>query len=100
MSMVLLDSSTGKTYWVKDYTYTMSTTGTLTLSGTYYDPVHGFVTISTATPLAVTSAGAWPTAGVLLFSGANGSKARLTFNPTGYVVEVDLSGGGSFVPVP
>lgn len=100
ISLVLLNSVTGKTFWVKDYTYTLTTAGELTITGAYYDPVHGYVTISTLTPLQVTTPDAWPTAGVLLFSGANGSKARLTFTATGYIVEVDLTGSGVFTTVP
>ena len=96
--MVLLDSSTGKTYWVKDYTYTL-TGSSLTISGTYYDPDYGYVTVTTVTPLQVASTDAWPTAGVLLFTGANGSRARLTFTSTGYTVEVD-TGSGFYTTVP
>ncbi len=98
ISLVLQNSTTGKTYWVKDYTYTLNG-GALTISGTYYDPVHGYVTISTLTPLQVTSSDAWPTAGVLLFTGANGSSARLTFSAAGYTVEVD-TGNGVYTTVP
>ena len=65
VSLVLQNSVTGKTYWVKDYTYTLSAQGTLTLTGTYYDYVHGYVTVSTLTPLTVASSGSWPTGGVL-----------------------------------
>ena len=100
ISLVLQNSATGKTYWVKDYTYTLNGLGELTITGTYYDPVHGYVTISTLTPLQTATPEAWPTAGVLLFSGANGSKARLTFTTTGYTVEVDLTGSGDFTIVP
>lgn len=100
ISLVLQNSATGKTYWVKDYTYTLNGLGELTLTGTYYDPVHGYVSISTLTPLQVATPDAWPTAGVLLFSGANGSKARLTFTATGYSIEVDLTGSGVFTTVP
>ncbi|HYS42800.1 MAG TPA: hypothetical protein VEM32_02365, partial [Geobacteraceae bacterium] len=100
VSLVLQNSVTGKTYWVKDYTYTLSAQGTLTVTGTYYDYVHGYVTVSTLTPLIVSSSGSWPTGGVLLFTGANGSNARLTFTGTGYTVEVDLTGSGVYSSVP
>jgi len=99
VSLVLQNSVTGKTYWVKDYTYTLSAQGTLTVTGTYYDYVYGYVTVSTLTPLTVSSSGSWPTGGVLLFTGANGGKARLTFTATGYTVEVD-TGNGIYTPVP
>lgn len=98
MSLVLQASTNGKTYWVKDYTYTLSG-GSLTISGTYYDPDYGYVTVTTQTPLQVTSSDAWPTAGVLIFTGANGTKARLTFtSATSYTVEVDTGSGYTVVP--
>ncbi len=101
ISMILQNSATGKTYWVKDYTYSYSSSmGTLTLSGTYYDPAYGYVTISTLSPLIVSWPGTWPTGGALLFQGANGSKARLTFTSTGYTVEVDSTGSGVYTTVP
>ena len=99
MSLVLQESATGYSCWAKDYTYTLSS-GTLTLSGTYYDSVHGYVTVTTLTPLTVATADAWPTAGQLLFTGASGTKARLTFTATSYTVEVDQYATGVYVVVP
>lgn len=49
MSVVLTDNVSSRTYWVKDFTLTL-TGSSLTVSGTYYDPVHGYVVISTVTP--------------------------------------------------
>lgn len=102
MSFVLKDGQTGKTYWVKDFaiTYTQGSPQTLTISGTYYDHDNGYVIISTVTPLQISNLGGEPTAGVLLFSGRNGSKARLTFNDNGYRVEVDYDGSNNYVTVP
>lgn len=100
MSMVVKDGASGRTYWVKNYTFTVSSQGTGDLSGTYYDPIHGYVTITTLTPLTVASPDAWPTAGQLLFTGAGGTKARLTFNANGYTVEVYNTGSGTFTVVP
>lgn len=99
MSVVLTDTLSGRTYWVKDYVLVLTGT-TLTLSGTYYDPVHGYVVISTITPLTVTTVDAMPTSGQLLFSGSNGTTARLTFTGSGYIVEVDETGTGVYVLVP
>lgn len=99
MSVVLTDSVSGLTYWVKDYTLTLSN-GSLTITGTYYDPVHGYVVISTITTLTVSDIDATPTAGQLLFSGGNGTKARLTFTSSGATVEADTTGTDTYVVVP
>lgn len=99
MTVVMSDSATGHSYWINNYTTVLSGSS-LTISGRYYDSVHGFVDVSTLTPLTASASDAMPTAGQMLFTGANGSKARLTFSATGYVVEVDAAGNGSYVVVP
>lgn len=99
MSVVLKNNSTGKTYWAKDFNYQQTGTAQL-MTGTYYDHDHGYVVISTATQLNTASLNALPTAGQLLFTGRNGSKARLTFSGSIYTVEVDAAGNGTFVVVP
>lgn len=99
MSVILSDSVSGHTYWMKDYTLTL-TGSSLSMTGTYYDPVHGYVVISTVTPLAVSAFDGTPASGQLLFHGANGTKARLTFTSGGYTVEADTAGNGSYVVVP
>lgn len=99
MSVVLIDNVTYRTYWVKNYLFTDTGT-TTTLSGTYYDPIHGYVVISTISPLTFASLDSTPTSGQLLFTGSSGTKVRLTFTSLGYTVEVDASGSGSYVPVP
>lgn len=104
MSVVLKNNATGQSFWVKDYVYTSTTSGTgqvsVTLTGTYYDPVHGYVTISTLVPLTAGTLGGEPTSGQLSFAGAGGSSARLTFTASGYVLEVDTTGSGTYVTVP
>lgn len=99
LSVLLTDNQTGRTYWAKDYVITLTGSTSLTVSGTYYDPIHGSVVISTTATLTVSAPDAMPTAGQLLFTGANGTMARLTFNSTGYIVEV-YTGSGSFTVVP
>lgn len=111
MSVVLKDNASGKTYWAKDFSYNLVGSA-LQLTGTYFDPDHGYVVISTIQQLTVTSMYAQPTAGQMLFIGSNGTKARLTFvsskyaNGDGgiigdlYTIEVDASGNGTFVVVP
>jgi len=88
ISLVIRYDSTGVTYWVKDYNFIVKTDGTMTLTGRYYDPVYGYVDITTVTPLTISAFDAMPTAGVLLFTGSNGTSARLTFTSNGYNIVV------------
>lgn len=99
ISVVLIDNASSRTYWMKDFTQTL-TGNSLTISGTYYDPIHGFVVIRTETPLTVSAIDATPTSGQLLFTGSNGTKARLTFTSGGFTVDADTTGTGTFVVVP
>lgn len=99
MSLTVTNNASGRTFWERDYTL-IFTGSSLTLTGTYYDPIHGYVVISTLTPMAVSSIDATPTAGQLLFTGSNGTKARLTFTGSGYTVEADTAGNGTYVVVP
>ena len=99
MSVVLLDSADNRTYWLKDYTATLAG-DTMSISGTYYDHDHGYVVISTVTPLTVSEYSSTPTAGQLLFTGSNGTKARLTYTSSGYILEVDAGGNDTYVVVP
>ena len=99
MSMLITNNTTGRTYWLKDYLLNLSG-DMLTISGTYYHPTHGYVVMSTITPLTVTGIDATPTSGELLFAGSNGTKARLTFTSVGYTIEVDAAGSGTFVTLP
>lgn len=102
MNMVLTDNVALRTYGLSNYRMVLVETdnGTsLTLSGAYYDSVDGYVVISTVTPVTTSYLSYEPDAGVLLFTGSNGTKARLTFTDSGYIVEAD-TGTGTFVVVP
>ena len=99
MSVVLTDNSSGRTFWVKDFNVAEAG-NLLTVTGTYYDPINGYVVISTSTPLTAMALDAPPTSGQLLFSGANGTKARLTFSGGGSTVEADTVGNGIYLIVP
>ncbi len=99
ISIMLADNVSGLNYWLRDYT--LSLTGTvLSVNGKYYHPAHGFVIVSTITPLTVSDVYGTPTAGQLLFSGINGTKARLTFAGSLQTVEADTTGSGSYVVIP
>lgn len=97
-SAVVRDNSTSRTYMFKNLTYTF-VGNTLAIAGLYYDPTHGYVVISTGTPLTSTDLYSTATSGQLLFSGAHNSKARLTVTSTGNSLEVDAAGNDTFVLV-
>jgi hypothetical protein len=99
MSIVILNIADNRTYWVKDFSLAL-TGNKLAISGTYYDHVHGFVVISTVTPLTVSSYSTKPTSGELQFAGRNGTKARLTYTTSGYILEIDTSGNNTYILVP
>lgn len=98
-TFAVTDVTLNSTTVLKDYSVTINGTS-LTLAGTYYDPIHGYLTISTVTPLTVASLSSPPTAGLLQFTGGNGSKARITFTGTGYTVSVYDATTGAYVIVP
>lgn len=94
-SMVFIDGSTHHTYWYKDFSIVES--GSITISGTFFHPVHGYVTITTLTPISSTlTAYGYPDAGQILFTGSNGSKARFTYTGSGWSLEVDAAGTGNY----
>ena len=99
ISIVNLDNINNKTYWIKDFNIVL-TGNIMTISGSYYDHVHGYVVISTVNPLTVSTYSGEPTSGQLLFTGSNGTKARLIYATSGYLLEVDASGNNIYVVVP
>ena len=96
-SIVILDNSTKKTHYMKDLKMELTNaTGKMTISGTFYNNDYGYVVISTTTPLATYDFDSYISSGELLFTGANGTKARLVFpGPSTYWYN-----GTSFTLVP
>ncbi len=92
-------------YWVRDYTLIV-TEGSgfvdLQISGIFYNPVEGYVTVSTDTPISVNDGDDYPSSGVLIVTGNPGTaggntKAKLTFvSSTTYRVEADTDGDGTY----
>lgn len=98
INLVETNNATSKTNWMKDIIFTLSGTS-MTVAGTYYSHLYGWVTISTLTPLTVSDYADTPTGGQLLFTGSNSTKARLTYGLTfyeGYMLEVDSAGSGIY----
>ena len=105
MDMRCRDNSTGKVYWVADYTIYM-TEGPgyvdVEISGRYYDPDCGYVEVNTEEPLRVYDGDDWPSDGALVVIGDTGSEggstmARLAaLSSTTYELEADTNGDGSY----
>ena len=105
VSMLVRDNSTGKVYWVKDYTMIVTEEATyieVDLSGTYYDPDYGYITFETTVPFRIYYGDDVPSDGVLVATGETGSEggptmARLTvLDSTTYQVEADTNGDGTY----
>jgi len=105
MSMLVRDNSTGKVYWVRDYTMTVTEGPTyvdVELSGRYYDPDYGYAIVTTSTPFRIYGGDDWPSDGVLVVTGNTGiaggsTMARLTaLSSSTYQIEADTDGDGSY----
>ncbi len=105
MNMYLRDNITNKVYWVQNYTID-ATEGAgyvdVDVSGRYYDPDYGYITITTSPPLRIYDNDDYPSEGILVITGNTGSegghtRARLTaLSPTTYQVEADTDGDGLY----
>jgi hypothetical protein len=98
-SVVFNDLLHNKSYWLKDFNLTVNGSTSI-VSGKYYHSDYGYVAISTVSPLVNSSVYDMPTGGQLLFSGSNGTDVRLTFTLTGYTMEADTTGTGTYVAIP
>ena len=97
----LKDNTTNKVYWVRDYDmYITEGVGYVDLeivSGTYYDPDYGYITIETTTPFRIYEFDDWPSSGVIVVTGYNNNKVRLTaIDETQCEIDADLDGNGSY----
>lgn len=98
MNMVLVDGADARTYWYRNYeqvTRFSDTSLTQTCSGRYYDPDHGYVDLTTGTPLVTDYANAWPSQGALEFAGKDRRWVRLTFLSFRLVIAADTDGDGT-----
>lgn len=95
-NLLLKDNTTNKVYWCKDYSLTVIkgvNYKDFTLSGTYYQPDYGYVTISTRTPFRVDSGYTTPSSGVLMFTGDGNTSALLTvLSSSTYHIQADTNG--------
>ncbi len=96
LDLLAKDSASDKVYWAKDYSILITeinaTDIEMEVTGTYYDPDQGYVTVSTTEPFWV-SIEDWPISGILLCVGDKNTKARLTaINDYSYRIEADTNG--------
>ena len=105
MTMLLRDNSANKVYWVQSYTIELTEeTGyvDIDVSGRFYHPDYGYVTISTPTPLRINDGDDYPFQGILVVEGEDGTaggptRARLTvIDNSEYQVEADTDGDGFY----
>jgi hypothetical protein len=75
------DPGTGKVFWIKDYIITIGEFAgglEIGMAGSFYHPDYGYVTLTTQDSFVVNDGDDWPSSGILVIAGANGSQARLT----------------------
>lgn len=97
MDVLMLDNENDKTYWLLDYTTVLAPVDPhtdMTISGKYYDPDHGYVTVRTDAPLRIDNTYPWPTQGVMVITGRDGATVRMSFSLKGCWLEADLDGDG------
>jgi len=105
MDMYMRDNNTAEIFWVDDYSMSLTDLGSeieFTMSGKFYDPVDGYITVSTEEPFVYGYDDYYPYEGVLVVTGAQGSaggntKARLTvLSSMTLRVEADTNGDGTY----
>ena len=97
MNMVLLENETSKSYWFNNYGIHTAYNGLgieQTISGRYYDYDHGYVDISTSSPLFVANMNMLPTRGTLSFTGQLKTWAHLNFFEKNLAITADTNGDG------
>lgn len=105
MDIRLRDNSTGKVYWVNNYS--ISFVGgpgyvEFVVSGRYYDPDYGHVIIPIITTFRIFDGDLWPSEGVFIVEGDTGiaggsTMAQLTFHSSNTCeVDGDTNGDGTY----
>jgi hypothetical protein len=88
-NIYLTDDIESKTYWFKDYVIKNNGSG-VEINGRIYDPDLGYVDLQTVQDITSSS-------GVLVATGSNGTRARLTIlSSSTYKVEADTDGDGVY----
>lgn len=100
VNMKMKENITSKVFWIENYAATIETVMAgeeIDISGRFYNPDYGYVDLSTPTHIFVAGNDEWPSSGVMIATGASGSKVRLTATSnTTYTYEVDVDGDGNY----
>ena len=94
------DPNSGKVFWIDNYTIRIVEYAgyeEIDMSGTFYHPDHGYVTLSTVDPFVLNDGDEWPNGGTMVVIGANNSKVKLTaLSNLTCSVDVDVDGDGVY----
>ncbi|MFZ0243977.1 MAG: hypothetical protein WAL90_20215 [Desulfobacterales bacterium] len=99
LDIVMKDSS-NEVFWVNDYLLTI-TQGMdyvdLQVSGRFYHPTHGYVNLTTITPVRTYNIYQWPSSGELQVAGGASTTARLLVIDENYCqIIADTNGDGNY----
>ncbi len=94
------DPISGAVFWIKNYSITIDEYAgyvEIEMAGRFYHPDFGYVILATPEPLVLHDGDEWPESGILIVTGANDSKAKLTaIDHLTCTVEVDGDGDGTY----
>ena len=100
MELLLTDNIYNLAFWVHDYILTLHAGigyVEMHISGMFYDPLSGYVTLSTPVPFRSYDPDYAPSEGVLVASGSNGTSARMVVESNSlFRVEADCDGDGAY----
>lgn len=82
MDFLVADTTSDKIYWINDYTLVITEIDVddteVVITGTFYYPDYGYVTVSTPLPFIFISTDEWPSSGMMLCEGSGNTSAKLT----------------------
>lgn len=100
LDIYVTEGGTGQVYWVKGMTMKIEEGyffTNISVQGRFYHPDYGYVDVRTEHNLQVYDDNFWPSSGVMVAEGADGSVARLTaINSESYRLQVDEDGDGVY----
>lgn len=90
----------GAVYWVQNLSITITASPNyhdVTVSGVFYHPAHGHVTVSTPTLLRILVTDRYPSSGSLLLTDTQNRRALITaLDATTYQLQIDADANGSY----
>ncbi len=97
MDIVVRDDTTNDVFWVNNFSLTV-TAGAgfedIQLSGRFYDPVEGYVELSTPIALRTLDVDDYPSSGTLVATGVNGDVTVTALPGAAYQVDIDIGSDG------